>query len=191
MALISAADALPGFISCTVEPLADTVISAMSVFAELIGLLGPRIIVTALAHKDAPPAPQRPWRWPAALSWRRGRKGAAAPATALEGSPPPAATPASSRKPRKGKRSGGRELGDVEEWKAARTVARPEAKVKPGDAYAAYKGWCAETDRDPVTLTAFGTTMKGELGVNYEEKSKRGFYLGLALVGAPKLVSAA
>jgi phage/plasmid-associated DNA primase len=67
----------------------------------------------------------------------------------------------------------------------------PDGKVKPGDAYAAYRGWCAETGREPVSLTAFGTTMKGELGVVYEERSKRGFYLGLALVGAPKLVSAA
>ena len=33
--------------------------------------------------------------------------------------------------------------------------------------------------------------MKGELGVLYEEKpkSKRGFYVGIALVGAPRLVA--
>ena len=33
--------------------------------------------------------------------------------------------------------------------------------------------------------------MKGELGVLYEEKpkSKRGYYVGIALVGAPKLVT--
>ena len=77
------------------------------------------------------------------------------------------------------------------EWKASRTVARPGGKVKPADAYAAYRGWCAETGQQPVSLTAFGTTMKGELGVVYEERSKRGFYVGLALVSAPKLVPAA
>jgi hypothetical protein len=32
--------------------------------------------------------------------------------------------------------------------------------------------------------------MKGELGVVYEERSKRGFYLGLALVGAQRGVAA-
>lgn len=42
-----------------------------------------------------------------------------------------------------------------------------------------------------MSLTTFGTTMKGELGVLYEERSKRGFYVGLALVSAPKLVPAA
>jgi len=31
--------------------------------------------------------------------------------------------------------------------------------------------------------------MKGELGVLYEEKSKRGYYVGIALVGTPKLVA--
>ena len=43
--------------------------------------------------------------------------------------------------------------------------------------------------KDPVSLTAFGTIVKGDLGVAYEEKSKRGFYLGIALVSAPKLVA--
>jgi hypothetical protein len=175
-----------------IEAVADTVISAMSVFAELIGLLGPRIIVTAMARKEAPPAPRRSWRWPA-LPWRHSRKasGAAAtgPATAAIAEDP--AIPAPARKTRRGKGTGPREVGDVREWKATRTVVRPDGKVKPGDAYAAYRGWCAETGQEPVSLTAFGTTMKGALGVVYEERSKRGFYLGLVLVSVPKLVSAA
>ena len=85
-----------------------------------------------------------------------------------------------------------RELGDVREWKESRTVARPGSQVKPGDAYSAYKWWCIEMGKEPVSLTAFGTIMKGELGVLYEEKpkSKRGYYVGIALVGAPKLVTA-
>ena len=61
-----------------IEAVADTVISTMSVFAELIGLLGPRIIVTAMARKDAPPAP-RSWRWPSSLTWRRQPSAAPAP----------------------------------------------------------------------------------------------------------------
>jgi hypothetical protein len=173
-----------------VEAVADTVISAMSVFAELIGLLGPRIIVTAMARKDARPAPRR---WPS-LSWRRKppmapTAAAPAPETAAVAETP--ATPAPVRKPRKSKGSSVRELGSVREWKDSRTVARADGRVKPGDAYAAYRGWCAENGQEPVSLTAFGTTMKGALGVAYEERSKRGFYVGIALVGAPKLVSAA
>jgi hypothetical protein len=38
-----------------------------------------------------------------------------------------------------------------------------------------------------VSLTAFGTTMKGELGIVYEERSKRGFYCDLALISTPRL----
>ncbi len=174
-----------------IEAVADTVISAMSVFAELIGLLGPRIIVTAMARKDAPPAPRRSWHWPP-WSRRWGRKGGAAPgAPAIAAVAEAPATPAPARKSRRGKGTGPREVGDVREWKATRTVARPDGKVKPGDAYAAYRGWCAETGREPVSLTAFGTTMKGALGVVYEERSKRGFYLGLGLVSVPRLVPAA
>jgi phage/plasmid-associated DNA primase len=82
-----------------------------------------------------------------------------------------------------------REFGDVREWKESRTAARPGSKVEPSDAYAAYKEWCTEAGKEPVSLTAFGTIMKGDLGVLYEEKNKRGFYLDLALVGAPKLVA--
>ena len=61
--------------------------------------------------------------------------------------------------------------------------------MKPGEAYSAYKSWCAELGKEPVTLTAFGTLIKGELCVLYEEKSKRGYYVGIALVGMPKLVA--
>ena len=45
--------------------------------------------------------------------------------------------------------------------------------------------------REPVSLTAFGTTMTGELGVVYGERSKRELYVGLAMVSAPKLDPAA
>jgi hypothetical protein len=79
-----------------------------------------------------------------------------------------------------------RDFGDVRKWKESRTAARAD-RIKPGDAYKAYCGWCTEKGLEPVTLTAFGITMKGELGVVYEEKNKRGFYVGIALVGAPKM----
>ena len=70
-------------------------------------------------------------------------------------------------------------------------MPRVGMRIKPADAYQAYKGWCAEQGKLPVSLTAFGTIMKGELGVAYDEKpgSKRGWYLDLALVSAPRLVA--
>jgi hypothetical protein len=43
---------------------------------------------------------------------------------------------------------------------------------------------CKERGLSGVTLTKFGTTMKGDLGVGYVEKSKRGFYAGIVLKGA-------
>jgi hypothetical protein len=64
---------------------------------------------------------------------------------------------------------------------------RAGTKVKLGNACAAYRAWCAETGQEPVSLTAFGTTMKGELGIVYEERSKRGFYCDLALISTPRL----
>jgi hypothetical protein len=76
----------------------------------------------------------------------------------------------------------------------SRTVARAGAKTKRGDAYAAYRGWCVEHGKVPVSLTAFGSTMKakpedGGCGVTYFEpgRSKRGFYLGLVVVAGPRL----
>ena len=51
-------------------------IGAMSIFVELIGILGPRIIMTALGRPDAP-APRQGWRWP--VSWDRRSPAIAAP----------------------------------------------------------------------------------------------------------------
>ena len=73
----------------------------------------------------------------------------------------------------------------MREWHKSRTAARGDSKR--GDAYKAYCEWCMAQGKDPVSLTAFGTIMKGELGVIYEEKNKRGWYVGIALVSAPKL----
>ncbi len=38
--------------------------------------------------------------------------------------------------------------------------------------------------RQACSLTKFGKLMKGELGVEYVEKLKRGYYEGVALTGA-------
>jgi hypothetical protein len=99
------------------------------------------------------------------------------------------ATPAKAKNASKSKRKESREFGDVGVWKESRTAARADSRIKPGDAYKAYCAWCTEKGLEPVTLTAFGTTMKGELGVVYEEKNKRGFYVGIAMVTAPRLAT--
>ena len=185
-----------------VETTADLIIGAISAFSELIGLLGPIIFVTALSPARREPQPPRFWPWTWRGLRRVGRDTLATPE--IVGVTPPriaavgnagltrtASTPAKQKKPSRIKAAVVRELGDVREWKGSRVVPRSGSKVKPGDAYAAYEAWCAEMRKEPVSLTAFGTIMKHELGVLKEEKNKRAFYLGIALVGAPKLVAAA
>jgi hypothetical protein len=175
-----------------VDATADILIYTVSGFAEFIALLGPMIFLTAMmgrTDKPAAPAGRRWWQWHRKRARIEAPTTTAAPQAAAPALTP--ATPAKAKSPKKIKAAGVREFGDVQEWKDSRTIARPSSRVKPGDAYAAYKAWCLETDKEAVSLTAFGTTMKGELGVLYEERSKRGFYVGIALVGAPKLVASA
>jgi hypothetical protein len=178
-----------------VEATADILISGMSIFAELIGLLGPVIFMTAMSPgSEDRPARSRWWPWRRQIEPDVSTKIAVADTTAAPKPAAPApspAIPAPKKKANKIKAAGVRELSSVREWKESRTAARSGSKVKPGDAYAAYKDWCVENGKGPVSLTAFGTIMKGELGVLYEEKNKRGFYLDIALVGAPKLVASA
>jgi len=166
-----------------VEATADILIYTVSGFAEFIALLGPMIFLTAMGRSDNPAAPagSRWWQWRRKEAMIEVPTATAAPQTAAVVASP--ATPAKAKSSRKIKAAG------VREWKESRTVARLGSKVKPGEAYAAYESWCAEIGKEPVSLTAFGTIMKGELGVIYEEKSKRGFYVGIALVGTPKLVA--
>jgi hypothetical protein len=172
-----------------VEATADILIYAVSGFAEFIALLGPVIFLTAMGgDKPAAPAGRRWWQWkrPPAQNDQGVVKPTAAPETAAPARTP--ATPAKAKSPKKIKAAGVRDFGCVREWKESRTAARLGVKVKPSDAYAAYEAWCSDRSLEPVTLTAFGTTMKGELGVTYEERNKRGFYVGVALLSpGPKL----
>ncbi len=167
-----------------VEATADILIYSVGGFAEMIALLGPVILLTAMSSGE-----RSPGRW---WQWRRRPETRDRDHRCRTGN---CGTCANSRNSRKGEKAqhvkgaGVREVGSVREWKESRTTARPGSKVKPGDAYGAYKAWCIETGKEPVSLTAFGTIMKGELGVQYEEKNKRGFYLDIALVSAPKLVA--
>jgi hypothetical protein len=160
---------------------------------ELIDLLGPFILVSWLLPSPAPE--HRWWHTPAP---------AAVPPPVERPAPKPAApapTPARAKKPSKSKPETMREFGDVREWHKSRTTARAGSQVKPSVAYEAYKKWCAENDKDHVTLTAFGTTMKAPVEEDgcsafYYEKpnSKRGHYMDIDLVpvaGRPKLRVAA
>lgn len=94
------------------------------------------------------------------------------------------ASPAKSRKPKVSKAS---VYGPVREFYATAVVVREGAEVRPGVAYDAYVDWCRGRDLVPVNLTTFGTTMKKELGVAYTERSRRGYYQGIALASPPKL----
>jgi phage/plasmid-associated DNA primase len=49
--------------------------------------------------------------------------------------------------------------GDVQEFLKARTVARPNHRVRCGKVYESYRAWCAEQEMEPVSLTRFGTAI--------------------------------
>jgi hypothetical protein len=102
-----------------VEAVADTVISAMSVFAELIGL-GPRVIVTAMAGDMRAPRPS----WAGQPYHGGGRPAAPTPAPDPAGVAETPARPAPAKKPRKSKPAGVREAGSVREWKDSRKAGR-------------------------------------------------------------------
>jgi hypothetical protein len=92
-------------------------------------------------------------------------------------------TPASAASPK----NTGAGVSDVREWLNSRTAARPDNLVRVNECYDAYLAWSQERGLQPVTLTKFGKTMKGDLGVAYIERSKRSYYSGIVLTGAPLL----
>jgi hypothetical protein len=69
----------------------------------------------------------------------------------------------------------------------SRTSARQGGEVRCNLVRAACEAWCAECGIEPVSLTRLGTIAKGQLGIGHVERSKRGFYLGIALKEAPQL----
>ena len=77
--------------------------------------------------------------------------------------------------------------GPVRDWFDEEVKIAQGSEVRPGVAYDTYSDWCRRRNLKPVSLTTFGTTMKKDLGVGYEERSKRGYYLGILLTGKPKL----
>jgi hypothetical protein len=75
------------------------------------------------------------------------------------------------------------DVGNIREWYEVRTIGRPGHEIRCNEAFDAYSAWCKERGSAPVSLTRFGTFMKGDLGVKYRERSKRGYYLDVALKG--------
>jgi hypothetical protein len=77
----------------------------------------------------------------------------------------------------------------VPEWFKARTFVKAGNEVRAGVVYEDYVSWSEARDEDPVTFTKFGTIMKKELKVGSVERSKRSYYVGIALTGALEVVS--
>jgi hypothetical protein len=113
----------------------------------------------------------------------------ATPAPGTAGVEPTPVTPAPEKKPRQINTKAAAGVGDVREWHKSRTAARAGHRVRVNEVYAAYAEWSKQCGLEAVSLTKFGTVMKGELGVGYAEKSKRGYYTDIALVPALRVVS--
>lgn len=181
----------------------------VAVVIEAIGLIGPRVILTAVLPADAPRAPRqlkltRLWArrrgsetLPASPPSASPSADVAAPASAVADPAPvkTAATPATPKRARKVKVTAVADESSVRQWKECRTITRTGSELRPKETYdKSYVPWCSERNIEPVSFTRFGLLMKasvenGGCGVVYVERNKRGFYVGLALVGAPKLVS--
>jgi hypothetical protein len=188
--------------------------SFVAVVIEAIGLLMPRIILTATGHADGQQEPPRTWTLGLG-TWRRRRhveadvatkpqsgdtSAAAAPAAAAHATTVPRGA-ASAARPKKACRTAGAPVGDADtvlQWQRSRTVSRPGSKLKPRETYdTSYVPFCRERGLEPVSFTRFGLIVKappaeGGCGFGFERTpSKRDHYLDVALVSAPKLVAQA
>jgi hypothetical protein len=172
--------------------------SFVALIIEAIGLLLPRIILTATGHVEERPA--RSWILPRS---NQRRVEAESKPPGLGPAPPQSATPkrtgttgALRQKPTskiKAAAVGGSD--SVRRWFGARVVSRTSSKLKPLETYnLGYVPWCEEQVPavTPVSFTRFGIVMKSAApdgcGVVLERTpSKRDFYVGIALVTPPKV----
>jgi hypothetical protein len=183
----------------------------VAVVIEAIGLLMPRIILTATGHADAP-LPARTWGWELG-TWLRRRHVEPDGATKrqsvdMSAAAPPAAEPeaatvsrsaATAARPKKASKSAPAAVADADtvlQWRRSRTIARSGSKLKPRETYdTSYVPFCRERGLEPVSFTRFGMVVKaptteGGCGFGFERTpSKRDHYLDVALVSAPKLVA--
>jgi hypothetical protein len=162
----------------------------LAVVVELLALFGPVTWVEALrephrAPKESAPAVQQSKAVAVVEPAPQAVQEAPLPQIPLTAVPemtavaPTPATPAKAPKTRKSATAG---VADGREWFKSRTTARPGNLVRCKDTYEAYCGWSTDRGETPMSLTAFGTLLKGELGVGYVEKSRRGFYTSIALI---------
>jgi hypothetical protein len=177
----------------------------MAFIIEVIAMWGPRIILAGSEPKTS--GAKIEWRLP--VWWRKEKAPSveapkpvetpveapaaplAVPAVAVEPAAvkPTAATAATPKKYSKIKPAAVGDANSVRQWKECRTVARPSSKVKPRKTYDnGYVAWCKDEGIEPVSFTKFGLIMKNELGVRYDDRNNRGFYLDIALISTPRLV---
>jgi len=138
--------------------------------AEMLGMWGPRILILAFLGNEVPVEQRKRSRAPV---WQRRQ----------------AAQPGSSVEARLSGRVVEPPRGDVQEFLKARTVARPDHRVRCGKVYESYRAWCTEQEIEPLSLTKFGTTIAAA-GISRDNRNNRSSYLGIALVGAPLKVVA-
>jgi hypothetical protein len=182
----------------------------VAVVIEAIGLLMPRIILTATGGA---PAPASAWK---IGIWRRRRHIEADMASKPESvaispaAPGPAARPATvpaavsrgaatAARPKKLSKPAPAAVGaadTVHQWQRSSTIARPGSKLKPRETYdTSYVPFCLERGLEPVSFTRFGLVVKappaeGGCGFGFERTpSKRDHYVDVALISAPKLVA--
>ena len=157
----------------------------LAIVVELLALLGPVTWVEALRtphHAESAPAQQSK-----AVAIAEPASLPQIPLTAvpeLTAVSPSPATPALIEKPKKIKHKDIAGVGSVRDWFNSRANARAGHLVRVNECYSAYVEWCKAAGLEAASLTKFGTVMKGELGVEYIEKSKRGYYVGIGLKGA-------
>ena len=139
----------------------------VAIMIEAIGLLLPRIILTATGHAEERPA--RSWRWrePATEIAKPARAAPIAAPSAAVTIAAPRPTAATAARPKTSKKINTAAVGDAEsvrQWFKSRTVPRPGSKLKPkAEVYeGSYVRWCAEQTPpiEPVSFTAFGNTIK-------------------------------
>jgi hypothetical protein len=95
-----------------------------------------------------------------------------------------AASPAKSRKPLKSNVTG---PDTVRDWFAGAVKLADGPDLRVNACHEAYSAWATARGMKPVSIQTFGSTMKKDLGVNYFEKSKRGYYTGIVITSAPAL----
>jgi hypothetical protein len=152
---------------------------AFAIGIELLALIGPIGMVAAVGSPRIVAETQQP-----AISEEVKSASPETPAPQRAGLPQTAPTPAKPKKARKIKPAALAGVGDVREWHSSRTAAKPGNLARVNECFAAYVEWCKAKGLQACSLTKFGMVMKGELRVEYAEKSKRGYYAGFVLKGA-------